>query len=146
MQKRRRPFDKLRDHPSRASASIVTLNLIQHDGSLLGKHFFLTQKNPFPELVEGNLFAKEHRHFDRLSDRVAAQVVCLAKMCRSLRLSKGAVCKEMPAFRLRSVTALVVHECILLMVPPPPIRHPELVSGSVEVLAECFTDPESSSG
>ena len=27
-----------------------------------------------------------------------------------------------------------------------PIRHPGLVSGSVEVVAECFTDPESSSG
>ncbi|MBR4245830.1 MAG: hypothetical protein IKQ13_02400 [Treponema sp.] len=29
---------------------------------------------------------------------------------------------------------------------PPHIRHPELVSGSVEAVVECFTDPESSSG
>ena len=61
--------------------------------------FFPDTKNPFPELVEGNMFAKRCRHFDRLRDRVAVQVVCLAKMCRSLRLSKGRVCKEVTALR-----------------------------------------------
>ena len=55
---------------------------------------FFAKMNPFPEALEGNLFAKEHRHFESLSDRVAVQVVCLAKMCRSLRLSKGAFCKR----------------------------------------------------
>ncbi len=59
----------------------------------MGRWLF-SATNPFPEALEGNLFAKKHRHFESLSDRVAVQVVCLAKMCRSLRLSKGAVCKR----------------------------------------------------
>ena len=56
--------------------------------------FFPATKNPFPELVEGNMFANKLRRFESLSDHC----------------------------------------------------HPELDSGSVQVLAECFTDPESSSG
>ncbi|HBB14996.1 MAG TPA: hypothetical protein DCZ76_12090 [Treponema sp.] len=66
------------------------LNQVQHDGSLLGGHFFLTQKNPFPEAVEGNLFAK---------------------MCRSLRLSKGRVCKEVTALRQAQGPGCFAMEC-----------------------------------
>jgi len=42
--------------------------------------FFLPQKNPFPEALEGNLFAKMCCHFDKLSDRVVAQGECLAEI------------------------------------------------------------------
>jgi len=42
-----------------------------------GGVFFATTNNPLPEPVEGGLFAKRCRHFDRLSDRVAAdEFVC----------------------------------------------------------------------
>ena len=74
----------------------------------MGRCFFCNKKNPSPEPAEGNLFTKICRHFDRLSDRVAADefvrkeasalespldatlrgrdhvavhVVCLAKVC-----------------------------------------------------------------
>jgi len=65
-------------------------------------HFFLPQKNPFPEALEGNLFAKGYRFF------VGVKFF-------------------LPPQKIR------------------PIRHPELDSGSVEAVAECFTDAESSS-
>ena len=58
--------------------------------------------NPFPELVEGSMYAKE---------------------VTALRQAQG------PPFESLS------DHC-----------HPELVSGSVEVVAVCVTDPESSSG
>ena len=64
---------------------------------------FLQQKNPLPELVEGNMFAKGYRFF------VGVKFF-------------------LPLQKIR------------------PICHPELVSGAVEAVAECFTDPESSSG
>ena len=41
---------------------------------------FFSKMNPFPEALEGNMFAKKRRHFGRLSDRVVEQVVCLAKI------------------------------------------------------------------
>ena len=55
-----------------------------------GRHFFLTQKNPFPEALEGNLFAKEHRHFDRpLDATLRVQGTCCGM--------RSVFCKDMPA-------------------------------------------------
>ena len=34
----------------------------------MGRRFFLTQKNPFPEALEGNMFAKICRYFDKPLD------------------------------------------------------------------------------
>ena len=154
---RREHVCKRSDGPSRASGTIVTLNLIQglyklwlnilqipnqvrddglDGGSSLGRCFFCNKKNPSPEPVEGGLFAKRCRHFDRLSDRVAADEF---------------VCKEASAFESPLDAALRVQgpRCGARNVSckgmPPHIRHPELVSGSVEVVAEYFTDAESSS-
>ena len=85
------------------------LNQVRDDASLLkwrffvGKALFPNTKNPFPEPVEGNLFAKGYRFFVGVK----------------------------------------------FFLPPQgthPLRHPELVSGSVDAVAVCFTDPESSSG
>ena len=77
---------------------------------------------PPPEPAEGNLFAKICRHFDRLSDRVAADEF---------------VCKEVSALEspLDAARRVQGSRCgarnLSCKGMPPHIRHPELDSGSV---------------
>ena len=106
-------------------------------GSSLVRCFFCNKNNPSPEPAEGNLFTKICRHFDRLSDRVAAdEFVC--KEASALESPLDATLRvQGPRCGTRSMTCNGM---------PPHIRHTELDSGSVATVSECFTDPESSSG
>ena len=82
------------------------------------------------------MFAKKHRHFDRLSDRVVAdEFVC--KEASALESPLDATLRmQGPRCGARNVSCKGM---------PPHIRHPELDSGSVAAVAVCFTDAESSS-
>ena len=62
---------------------------------------FLQQKNPPPELVEGSMYAKRCRPFDRLGDRVVVHERILQRGARPIRhpeLDSGAVEAEPVSF------------------------------------------------
>ena len=83
------------------------------------------------------MFAKKHRHFDRLSDRVAADEFVCKEASALERPLDAALRVQGPRCGTRSMSCNGM---------PPHVRHPELDSGAVATVAECFTDPESSSG
>ena len=118
-------------------------------GSSLGRCFFATKRI---RSLSQSMFAKKHRHFDRLSDRVAAdEFVC--KEASALESPLDARLRvQGPPFDRSLDVALRVQgprcgtRSMSCKGMPSHIRHPELDSGSVEVVAVCVTDPESSSG
>ena len=97
------------------------------------------QRNAGTSTSSGNALWQTEMYLARIYLHPVPWLVCVAEP-----VEKSLFAKSLWHFDGLS-DRVVVHERILQR-GARPIRHPELDSGSVEVVAVCFTDPESSSG